>query len=658
MSRPRPLNPCRFQTIALLLMLGLPRVTQAMTQNPPVPDERTKVLERGRFEVDSQGRAINGQVVSAEPTTDRTIIGILPDRTTGEDWGLPHLARAISDLDLLKPDAVFCVGDLVQGYTRDPATWDAEVDDYLSLVNRLDAEFWPTAGNHDVISGARDSDDQRFMDRYRSRFGPLHYAVTLEHGTVVVLFSDENLDGGKVDISDRQVSWLEQVLGAAPTDRPIVLLMHRPLWRYKDVRWDERVHPMLVENGVDAVIAGHFHALHRDDDQDGIEYHLLGVCGGAIDQHPLTGQFNHLTLLDLGPGDDIHIRHLPAGVMLPDDFIVREDQDRAYRLKSGGTARITGTLPDPWRGAVDATVSLEVRNPLDRPVRVTVEPATAPKPWLVEGHAFVARTEYDIANPATTDLNSPFELTPVESMLIEANASRSIPLRFVASATKTPPPPPEVRVTLQFEDSQNRMVPIVLPRRVSVNREDPDATDGFPNWPIAAWSHSVYEERETLGSMTTRSIDVDGRPRLEVELMLFDDLLVDDGASETATIKSRRNPAGDLFVLTIQTEAGRRTFLCEPPTEARSGGAEISTMLVEIDPKGGVIARSPQVARWRTSGPVASPTHRLRIVVPDLDPAAATGIQLETADNDLSYHTQWRSLAPRGDLLKLGGGAP
>ena len=658
MRRPRTSRPYRFQIITFLLVLGLPNVSPASAQNPPVSQDRTKVLERGRFQVDSQGRAINGQVVSAEPTTDRTIIGILPDRTTGEDWGLPHLERAISDLDLLKPDAVFCVGDLVQGYTRDPATWDAEVDDYLSLVNRLDAEFWPTAGNHDVISGARDSDDQRFMDRYRSRFGPLHYAVTLEHGTVVVLFSDENLDGGNVNISDRQVAWLEQVLGAAPTDRPIVLLMHRPLWRYKDVLWGERVHPMLVENGVDAVIAGHFHALHRDDDQDGIEYHLLGVCGGAIDQHPLTGQFNHLTLLDLGPGDDIHIRHLPAGVMLPDDFIVREDQERAYRLKSGGTAKITGTLPDPSEGEIDATVSLEVRNPLDRPIRVTVEPASAPKPWLVDGHAFVARTEYDIANPATTDLDSPFQLTSVESVLVEANASRSIPLRFVAPATETPPGPPEVRVTLHFEDSQNRTVPIVLPRRVSVSREDSDATDGFPNWPIAAWSHSVYEEREALGSMTTRSIDVDGRSRLEIELIFFDDLLVDDGAPEAATIRSRRNPAGDLVVLTIQTEAGRRMFFCEPASEPRSEGGEASSVLVEIDSKGGVIARSPDVAQWRTTGPAESPTHRLRIVVPDLDPAEATGIQLETADNDRSYHTQWRSLAPRGGLLKLGADAP
>ena len=655
MNRPRS---TRLSSLALLLALGLPNLMPVTAEEPPVPDDRTKVLREGRFRLDPEGRAIDGQVVVAEPTTDRTIIGILPDRTTGEDWGLPHLERAIGDLELLKPDAVFCVGDLVQGYTRDPATWEAEVDDYLSLVNRLDAEFWPTAGNHDVISGARDSEDRRFMDRYRSRFGPLHYAVTLEHGTVVVLFSDENLDGGDVNISDRQVEWLEEVLDAAPRNRPIVLLMHRPLWRYRDVGWDRRVHPMLVEHGVDAVIAGHFHALHRDPDQDGVEYHLLGVCGGAIDQHPLTGQFNHLTLLDLGPGDDIHIRHLPAGVMLPDDFVVREDQDRAYRLKSAKTAKIEGSLPDPWRGFVDATVSLEVRNPLDRPVRVTVEPASAPKPWLVEGHAFVARTEEDIANPATTDLDTPFRLTPPDPVMIEAKASVSIPLRFVAAATETPPPPPEVRVTLRFEDSQNRMVPIVLPRRVSVAREDPDATDAFPAWPIAAWSHSVYEEREPLGSVTTRSIDLDGRPRFEVDVVLFDDLLIDDGGSEAVTIKSRRNPAGDLIVLTVRTPDGRRVFLCEPPSDPLPSGEDATTVLIEIDSEGRVLGRSERVARWRNTGGEVSSAHRLQIVLPELDPAEITGIQVEAADNDRTYHTQWRSLAPRGDLLKLESGAP
>ena len=96
--------PCRLFLVGCILA-WIP-CSAAPPSNPT-----TDVLRQGRFTLDSEGRAIDGQVVS-DDTLDRSIVAILPDRTTGEDWGLPHLARAIDDLNLLRPDAVFCVGDL------------------------------------------------------------------------------------------------------------------------------------------------------------------------------------------------------------------------------------------------------------------------------------------------------------------------------------------------------------------------------------------------------------------------------------------------------------------------------------------------------------------------------------------------------------------
>ena len=639
---------CRLSLVGCILA-GIP------CSAAPPSSTTTDVLREGRFTLDPEGRAIDGQVVS-DDTLDRSIVAILPDRTTGEDWGLPHLARAIDDLNLLRPDAVFCVGDLVQGYTRDLETWNAEVDDYLAQVNRLDADFWPTAGNHDVISGDRDSTDTRFVDRYRSRFGPLHYAVRLEHGLVVVLFSDETLDGGRIEISDEQVTWLEGVLGTADPDRPIVLLMHRPLWRYRNVGWFERVHPKLVEAGVDAVVAGHFHALHRDDDRDGIQYHLLGVCGGAIDQHPLTGQFNHLTLLDLGPGDDIHIRHLPSGVVLPDDFVTRQDQDRAYRLKSGRVATLSGTLADPRHGPMRGEVTLRLRNPIDVPIEVSVRPASAPEPWLVPGHAFIARTAHDIANPSTTDLDSPFTLTPAGEIVIEPGASAEVPLTFTSPGADGPPPPPEVRVTVEYEDSQGRRVPIVLPRRVAVDRDDQDPADGDPAWPISAWTHSVYEEREPLGSLRTTVDSIDGRRRLALELTIFDDLLVDDDLPPEETVRTRANPHGDLVVIDLRTTDGPVSFLLEPglsdPTDSPA------TLLHEFRSQPGtteatVVPHAGLVVHSIPADSTEPPSHRFRILLPAAFESISS-LQVRVADNDRTYHTQWRSLAPSNGRLRLG----
>ncbi len=616
--------------------------------DPPV--SRTRVLEDRRFDLDEQGRSIDGQIVDATPAAPRSTVAILPDRTTGEDWGLPHLARAVADLNLLRPDAVFCVGDLVQGYTRDLEVWDREVDDFLTIVDGLDADFWPTAGNHDVISGERDASDRRFADRYRERFGPLHYAVRLDHGTIIVLFSDESLDGGDVVFSDEQLAWLERVLERTDPDTPIALLMHRPLWRYRDVRWFDRVHPLLVEHDVDAVIAGHFHALQRDDDRDGIEYHLLGVCGGAIDQHPLTGQFNHLSLLDLGPGDTVHVRHLPTGVMLGDDFVTRTDQDRGYRLKSSGrTVEVRGTLPDPRHGAVDANIEVVVRNPLDRPVTASIRPAGPPEPWLVEGHAFVARTQQDIANSATTDLDTPFRFEPMSDLVIAAGETRTMSLRVRSEATALPPPPPEIRTTISFVDEHERVVPIVLPRRIAVERIDDDLADGEPAWPLAAWEHSVYEEREPLGSIRT-SRDGD---RLSIDLRFHDDRLADDDAPIQKTARDLRNPHGDLVVIRLRTDDGVRVFLCEP-----ADGSPGHPRLLGLDDEGGIESVYENAVVRGPSTRSLPPRHSLRITVPTVSIDEVRGVQVEVADNDRTFHTQWRRAAPTGAEIRVGSISP
>ena len=629
------------------LLVLIASCSHARMANTPPDVVRNRVLETGRFLLDEDGNAIDGQLVEGTPDRDRTLLAILPDRTTGDDRGLDRLERAVRDLALLRPDAVFCVGDLVQGYKRDLADYDREVDDFLRIIDPLGADFWPTAGNHDVISGSRDSADRRFADRYRARFGPLHYAVRLDHGTVIVLFSDENLDGGNVDISDAQIEWLAGVLAGAEPEEPIVILMHRPLWRQRGVDWNERVHPLLVEHGVDAVVAGHFHALHRDADRDGVEYHLLGVCGGGIDQHPLTGQFDHLTLLDLGPGDDVHLRHLPVGVVLPDDFVLRADQDRAYALKRrDDVVAVDGSLADPWRGPVETTVGIEIRNPIDRPVTFAFEPAGPARPWSVEGHEFISRTPVRFENRVLTDLETPFVIDLPGPVTLEPGERRSFEVSVTAPLVDAPTLPPEFHANATFVDDQGRRVPIRIARRIPVERRDSNPGDGMPRWPVAGWSHSVYETLDPLGFVVTSTDPDSGDLLLRMEI--GDDRIADDDASPASTAAGRRNPAGDLMVIEVRTSTAARVFLFEPAQPTR---------LIEIDDTGDVVRIWPGVGRASdpesTEADVETSNYEIRL--PEVRPDALKAIQVEVADNDRAYHSQWRRLAPRGRMLEFDG---
>ncbi|MBM4114130.1 MAG: hypothetical protein FJ253_12300, partial [Phycisphaerae bacterium] len=265
-----------------------------------------------RFRHDSDGAAPNGQSVVDAARSDFQRIAILPDRTTGMDWGLRYLTQAVADLNRLRPDAVFTIGDMVQGYHRDEAEWTRQATQYLEIVSPLVMPFFPVPGNHDVISGTRRDGDATFAELYRRAFGPLWYSVDLERLTVIVLFSDDGVGVRPQLIRDEQLAWLSGALDAASTrGKPIVVLMHRPLWRASVEHWNEKIRPLLEKASVRAVIAGHFHSMQRDETIGGIDYHILGTCGGSIDQHPYAGQMQHLTFLDVPAEGALRLFHMP-----------------------------------------------------------------------------------------------------------------------------------------------------------------------------------------------------------------------------------------------------------------------------------------------------------------------------------------------------------
>ena len=624
-----------FLVLLVPLLLVLPQETPT----------RSRALQDGRFQTTDDGTAIDGQLVEAPSPPKRLRLAILPDRTTGRSWGIPYLQAAVEDLHRLQPDAVFCVGDLVQGYTSDTGQWDAEVDEYLSIIDGLRSDFYPTAGNHDVISGARDPEDRTFIDRYRKRFGPVHYAVEIDDATIVVLFSDEALDDRNVQFSEEQLEWLQGVLTrASQRQGAIVLLMHRPLWRYSSVEWDRRVHPLLAKYGVDLVVAGHFHALQRDPERDGVQYHILGVCGGAIDQHPLTGQLHHITLLDLGPQDETSIVHLPVGMTLPGDFVSESDQQRAFTLKrSSKAAQVIGTLPDPFAGPVDANVGMVLRNPIDRPLSFSITPASRSEHWPLGNLPFASRTPSDIRNESTTDYDTPFTIDAgEETYTVAPGESLDIDLHFTSAKSITPPQPPTLRIQATFVDEKSRNVPVVLHRRVPIQRSA-DVRDTRTHFPISAWRHSVYEVPEADSWVR---LDFTGTtPRLY--LHIEDDQLCRTNIDDQTLMKKRGNPPCDLARITVQSTTDTREFFLEP-------GEDNGQLIEVLDPKSG-----PRIwpEQWRIL--MNTPTHvELEIALPDIDPESIVGLQIEVADNDSTYHTQWRRLAPQGKKLQIIPSSP
>lgn len=73
---------------------------------------------------------------------------IVTDRTGGHR---PE-PMGIQKLNLLQPEFVMSVGDLIEGYTEDPDLLNAEWKEFMGFIDSLEAPFFYVPGNHDITN--------------------------------------------------------------------------------------------------------------------------------------------------------------------------------------------------------------------------------------------------------------------------------------------------------------------------------------------------------------------------------------------------------------------------------------------------------------------------------------------------------------------------
>src|SRR5215213_4534334 len=73
---------------------------------------------------------------------------IVTDRTGGHRAGV--FEDAVTKLNLLQPEFVMSVGDLIEGFSKEPRGVDAMWDEFESFVAKLKMPFFYVPGNHDL----------------------------------------------------------------------------------------------------------------------------------------------------------------------------------------------------------------------------------------------------------------------------------------------------------------------------------------------------------------------------------------------------------------------------------------------------------------------------------------------------------------------------
>ncbi len=253
--------------------------------------------------------------VAQIPDTDRPFhngpgvfrFAIVADRTAAPRPGV--FEDAVGKVVQLQPEFVFSVGDLIGGYTRDPARAHAEWDAMESIIGRLPMKFFYVAGNHDISN-------PEMLAVWKERRGDPWYSFVHEKVLFLILHTEEIQRGG---IGREQAEFVRRTLAEHADVRWTLVFMHRPLWFYPERQGYDAVEAALAGRHY-TVFSGHHHQYLKGERQ-GMAHYILATCGGKSGlRGPEYGEFDHITWVTMTDNGPVVVNLALSGI-IPHDIV-------------------------------------------------------------------------------------------------------------------------------------------------------------------------------------------------------------------------------------------------------------------------------------------------------------------------------------------------
>ncbi len=226
---------------------------------------------------------------------DQFQFAIVTDRTGGRRPGVFPIG--IKKLNLLQPEFVMSVGDLIEGYTKDTVQINKEWEEFMGFIDMLEAPFFYVPGNHDITN-------QVLEDKWKELFGVSYYHFVYHDVLFLCLNSEDNLRGaGRGTIDDEQFEYIKKTLAENSDVKWTMVFIHQPLWVQEDTkRWKDV--EKLLEGRKHNVFAGHYHRYWKSQRNNGRYIALATTGGGSPLRGKAYGEFDHVvwvTMTEEGP---------------------------------------------------------------------------------------------------------------------------------------------------------------------------------------------------------------------------------------------------------------------------------------------------------------------------------------------------------------------
>jgi 3',5'-cyclic AMP phosphodiesterase CpdA len=256
---------------------------------------------------------------------DEFQFALVADRTGGHRPLV--FSRAVDRLNLLQPEFVITVGDLIEGGKRTDEQIEAEWQEFDGYVKRLQMPFFYVTGNHDVDTAGTTA-------MWRKRYGRLQYHFIYRNVLFLCLNSDDPPRSGSTGhLGKDQLDWATKTLADNAGVRWTFVIVHKPMWKSPDLKkngWAE-IEKALAGRSY-TVFCGHVHSYQKFVRQ-GQNYYQVATTGGESKMRGIAyGEFDHIvwvTMKKTGP----LLANILLDSVLPDDLKVPASTEEGISTK-------------------------------------------------------------------------------------------------------------------------------------------------------------------------------------------------------------------------------------------------------------------------------------------------------------------------------------